>query len=163
MMAMVVPHRRNKGLRPNLQILALLNIPSPSHEGSICRPLKAALSTTLTLYLLHQHTCTSHVTLQSRKTYLSTVKMAPKVATMLTAFVMRDDISDARTPMPMTWKIWGANCTSRRVSLQDLTAGLSMCLACSAQEESVQYDQGTIASITFQPYGVSSHTASCKV
>ena len=32
---------------------------------------------------------------------------------MLTALVMSEDISDARTPMPMTWKIWGANCTQQ--------------------------------------------------
>lgn len=29
---------------------------------------------------------------------------------MLTALVIMEDIREDRTPMPMTWKIWGANC-----------------------------------------------------
>jgi hypothetical protein len=40
--------------------------------------------------------------------HLSTVRMAMKVAQKLTQLVIMDDISDARTPMPITWKIWGA-------------------------------------------------------
>ncbi len=30
------------------------------------------------------------------------------MAQKLTQLVIMDDISDARTPMPITWKIWGA-------------------------------------------------------
>lgn len=36
------------------------------------------------------------------------MRMATKVAQKLTQLVIMDDISDARTPMPITWNIWGA-------------------------------------------------------
>ncbi len=44
------------------------------------------------------------------ESYLSTTQMAITVATMLTALVIMEDIREAVTPMPITWKIWGANC-----------------------------------------------------
>ena len=46
------------------------------------------------------------------ESYLSTTQMAMTVATMLTALVIMEDIREAVTPMPITWKIWGANCNS---------------------------------------------------
>ena len=55
---------------------------------------------------------------------LSTVRMATKVAQKLTQLVIMDDISDARTPMPMTWKIWGAGApTGAQISLSTALLG----------------------------------------